>query len=166
MPAAFLLHHWTISTLIKRFTAPKDHVSTSNRETRKTESVENARFPPVLFTVFEISESFPETPKKEGLIFQAVVNGDHQCTGPCLGSVVTGWKCPCCDVVSPTAASAQKHIDTHQGVRAFRCTICKYKGNTLRGMRTHIRMHFDKKNNDFQVSDFGVLPLYSLIPIS
>ena len=82
--------------------------------------------------------------------FQVLVNGDHHC-GSCLNSIVTGWKCPCCDVISPTASAAQKHMDTHQSVRAFRCTICKYKGNTLRGMRTHIRVHFDKKN-DFQVS--------------
>ncbi|KAK4879651.1 hypothetical protein RN001_007797 [Aquatica leii] len=62
----------------------------------------------------------------------------------------TGWKCPCCDVVSPTASAAQKHMDTHTGVKAYRCTICRYKGNTLRGMRTHIRMHFDKRSPDLQ----------------
>ncbi|CAA9994383.1 unnamed protein product, partial [Nesidiocoris tenuis] len=68
------------------------------------------------------------------------VVGDHQCSGSSLG-----WKCPCCSVVSPTASAAQKHMDTHSGVKAFLCTICRYKGNTLRGMRTHIRMHFDKR---------------------
>lgn len=63
-----------------------------------------------------------------------------------------GWKCPCCDVVSPTAAAAQRHMEAHAGVKAFRCTICKYRGNTLRGMRTHIRMHFNnKKPADLQV---------------
>ncbi|XP_030028371.1 zinc finger protein ush isoform X2 [Manduca sexta] len=56
-----------------------------------------------------------------------------------------GWKCPCCDVVSPTAAAAQRHMEAHAGVKAFRCTICRYRGNTLRGMRTHIRMHFNNK---------------------
>ncbi|KAF5295042.1 hypothetical protein FQR65_LT10595 [Abscondita terminalis] len=61
-----------------------------------------------------------------------------------------GWKCPCCDVVSATASAAQKHMDTHTGVKAYRCTICRYKGNTLRGMRTHIRMHFDKRSPDLQ----------------
>lgn len=63
-----------------------------------------------------------------------------------------GWKCPCCDVVSPTAAAAQRHMEAHAGVKAFRCTICRYRGNTLRGMRTHIRMHFNnKKPADLQV---------------
>lgn len=87
--------------------------------------------------------------------FQAIVNGEHQCIGSSANSVVSGWKCPCCDVVSPTAAAAQKHMDTHQGVRAFRCRVCKYKGNTLRGMRTHVRTHFDKNTNDLQVR-FGL----------
>lgn len=59
-----------------------------------------------------------------------------------------GWKCPCCDAVSPTAAAAQKHIETHTNVRAFRCTVCGYRGNTLRGMRTHVRIHFDRRNAD------------------
>lgn len=62
-----------------------------------------------------------------------------------------GWKCPCCDVVSPTAAAAQRHMESHAGVKAFRCTICRYRGNTLRGMRTHIRMHFREKPADLQV---------------
>lgn len=54
-------------------------------------------------------------------------------------------KCPVCGVVSPTAALAKKHMEMHGTVKAYRCSICQYKGNTLRGMRTHIRTHFDKK---------------------
>ncbi|XP_012548433.1 zinc finger protein ush isoform X3 [Bombyx mori] len=66
-----------------------------------------------------------------------------------------GWKCPCCDVVSPTAAAAQRHMEAHAGVKAFRCTICRYRGNTLRGMRTHIRMHFNnKKPADLQEESY------------
>ena len=61
---------------------------------------------------------------------------------------VQGWKCPCCDTVSPTAAAAQKHVETHSNVRAFRCSFCGYRGNTLRGMRTHVRIHFDRRNAD------------------
>ncbi|KAH8273674.1 hypothetical protein KR018_007990, partial [Drosophila ironensis] len=57
-------------------------------------------------------------------------------------------KCPVCGVVSPTAALARKHMEMHGTVKAFRCIICQYKGNTLRGMRTHIRTHFDKKTSD------------------
>uniref|UniRef100_A0A1B0G172 Zinc finger protein ush n=1 Tax=Glossina morsitans morsitans TaxID=37546 RepID=A0A1B0G172_GLOMM len=58
------------------------------------------------------------------------------------------YKCPLCDAVSLTATESRKHMETHGTVKAFRCTICRYKGNTLRGMRTHIRMHFDKKTTD------------------
>ncbi|XP_037819796.1 zinc finger protein ush [Lucilia sericata] len=58
------------------------------------------------------------------------------------------YKCPLCDAVSLTASESRKHMETHGTVKAFRCTICRYKGNTLRGMRTHIRMHFDKKTSD------------------
>ncbi|KNC30202.1 Zinc finger protein ush [Lucilia cuprina] len=58
------------------------------------------------------------------------------------------YKCPLCDAISLTASESRKHMETHGTVKAFRCTICRYKGNTLRGMRTHIRMHFDKKTSD------------------
>ncbi|GLV42536.1 u-shaped [Carabus blaptoides fortunei] len=75
-----------------------------------------------------------------------VLEPGHQC----VPTTSTGLKCPCCDVVSPTASAAQRHLETHSGVKAYRCTICRYKGNTLRGMRTHIRMHFDKRPADLQ----------------
>lgn len=55
------------------------------------------------------------------------------------------WKCPVCGTVCTSASAAQKHLDNHNGIRAFVCTICQYKGNTLRGLRTHIRMHFNKR---------------------
>ncbi|XP_049816419.1 zinc finger protein ush [Schistocerca nitens] len=89
--------------------------------------------------------------------------GTHQCCGSGAGAAGAGvggggagagWKCPCCEVVSPTASAAQRHMDTHSGVRAFRCTICRYKGNTLRGMRTHIRMHFEKRTADLQEENY------------
>lgn len=53
-------------------------------------------------------------------------------------------KCPYCDVFCPTQIAAQRHLVTHTGVRAFRCAECGYKGHTLRGMRTHVRMHLEK----------------------
>ncbi|CAG9825302.1 unnamed protein product [Phaedon cochleariae] len=85
--------------------------------------------------------------------------GEARKCGKCKGMLEPGhqcmpnttfWKCPCCDVISPTASAAQRHMDSHTGVKAYRCTICRYKGNTLRGMRTHIRMHFDKRSPDLQ----------------
>lgn len=87
------------------------------------------------------------------ILTQVAVPGDQLATHQCFSvSGSSGWKCPCCDIVSPTASAAQKHMDSHSGVKAFRCTICRYKGNTLRGMRTHIRMHFEKRSTDLQVS--------------
>ncbi|KAK7067510.1 hypothetical protein SK128_014129, partial [Halocaridina rubra] len=77
----------------------------------------------------------------------------HQCVTP-SPAPSHGWKCPCCPIISPTAAAAQKHLETHAGIKAFRCTICGYRGNTLRGMRTHIRMHFEKRTNDLQEENF------------
>lgn len=79
---------------------------------------------------------------------RAVAEPGHQCIPQ---TALSGWKCPCCDVISPTASAAQRHMDSHTGLKAYRCTICRYKGNTLRGMRTHIRMHFDKRSPDLQV---------------
>jgi zinc finger protein ZFPM1 len=80
----------------------------------------------------------------------------HQCIVASGGG--NSWRCPCCGVSSPTATAAQKHLEeAHAGVlRAFRCTICKYRGNTLRGMRTHIRMHFSAadKAGDMREEDY------------
>ncbi|XP_069949029.1 zinc finger protein ush-like [Cherax quadricarinatus] len=77
----------------------------------------------------------------------------HRCMTP-SPAPSHGWKCPCCPIISPTAAAAQKHLETHAGIKGFRCTICGYRGNTLRGMRTHIRMHFEKRTNDLQEENF------------
>lgn len=94
------------------------------------------------------------------IYFQIIINGnEHHCTsasatigiGTSTANTANGWKCPCCPVTSATAAAAQKHMDTHTGVKAFLCTLCRYKGNTLRGMRTHIRMHFDKRPSEINV---------------
>ncbi|XP_017778791.1 PREDICTED: zinc finger protein ush isoform X3 [Nicrophorus vespilloides] len=78
---------------------------------------------------------------------RVIADPGHQCV---QNIPISGWKCPCCDVVSATASAAQRHMESHAGVKAFRCTICRYKGNTLRGMRTHIRVHFDKRSPDLQ----------------
>lgn len=88
-----------------------------------------------------------ETEPKRCAKCRAFLEPGHQCVSH---SAVAGWKCPCCDIISATASAAQRHMETHTGVKAYRCTICKYKGNTLRGMKTHIRMHFDKRSPDLQ----------------
>lgn len=92
---------------------------------------------------------------------RAVAEPGHQCVPP---SALAGYKCPCCDTISPTASAAQRHVESHTGVKAYRCTICRYKGNTLRGMRTHIRMHFDKRSPDLQVRKIFFLPMLTVFP--
>lgn len=32
----------------------------------------------------------------------------------------------------------------HHNLQSYKCTICGYKGHTMRGMRTHVRIHADK----------------------
>lgn len=78
---------------------------------------------------------------------RSIAEPNHQC----VNTSGMGYKCPSCEVISPTPSAAQRHMESHAGVKAYRCTICRYKGNTLRGMRTHIRMHFDKRSPDLQV---------------
>nr|XP_019526150.2 zinc finger protein ush isoform X1 [Aedes albopictus] len=78
----------------------------------------------------------------------------HEPGQPCTVAGQGAYKCPICETISPNSTEARRHMDTHGGVKAFRCTICRYKGNTLRGMRTHIRMHFDKKTNDFNEENY------------
>lgn len=56
----------------------------------------------------------------------------HEVSQPCPVNQ-NQYKCPMCDVISSSPAEARKHIETlHSGVKAFRCSICSYKGNTLR----------------------------------
>lgn len=55
----------------------------------------------------------------------------HDQSVPCPTSQNT-YKCPLCDFVCGNAAESRRHVETHGGVKAFRCSICRYKGNTLR----------------------------------
>lgn len=56
----------------------------------------------------------------------------HEVGQPCAATGQGSYKCPICDVVSVNSTEARRHMETHSGVKAFRCTICRYKGNTLR----------------------------------
>ncbi|XP_036340086.1 zinc finger protein ush-like, partial [Rhagoletis pomonella] len=101
-------------------------------------------------TIHELGQPCPPQPA-----LQQAQSGAHhmQSANMAVTSAITGpnqnlYKCPVCDVVSLTPSESRKHMETHGTVKAFRCSICRYKGNTLRGIRTHIRMHFDKKATD------------------
>lgn len=56
----------------------------------------------------------------------------HDLSLPCTVAGQGAYKCPICEVISPNSSEARRHMETHGGVKAFRCTICRYKGNTLR----------------------------------
>lgn len=56
----------------------------------------------------------------------------HETGQSCPANNSNSYKCPICDVVSSNSTEARKHIDTHGGIKAFRCSLCRYKGNTLR----------------------------------
>ena len=56
----------------------------------------------------------------------------HELSQPCTVAGQGAYKCPICDVISPSSTEARRHMETHGGVKAFRCVICRYKGNTLR----------------------------------
>lgn len=55
----------------------------------------------------------------------------HEVSQPCPANQNL-YKCPICNVISANSTESRKHIETHAGVKAFRCSICQYKGNTLR----------------------------------
>ncbi|GAB6023190.1 hypothetical protein CHUAL_008012 [Chamberlinius hualienensis] len=88
-----------------------------------------------------------------------------------IASLLSNLKCPLCEASSPNSvlsavsqfsktgngnktfetqwAAASNHgvaagTAAPNGTRSLRCTICGYRGNTLRGMKTHIRMHLDR----------------------
>lgn len=55
----------------------------------------------------------------------------------------------CQETAAATSAQAMQkhHTPTSSSaltMQCFKCTICGYKGHTLRGMRTHVRIHQDK----------------------
>ena len=133
------------------------------------ERMENSRGPPEIgsgvvvehIVKTEVAEkSFIRCPKcrltlpeDQGTLHSQICSGKRNSSSNPTAAT-TGWKCPCCDIYSPTMSAAQKHLETHTGIRAFKCLLCGYRGNTLRGMRTHIRMHFDKRASDLQEGDY------------
>lgn len=60
----------------------------------------------------------------------------HMCDG--------GFPCPHCEHVSITENRLAEHLKVHAPTKAYRCTICGYRGNTARGMRMHGKTHIDE----------------------
>ena len=52
-------------------------------------------------------------------------------------------RCPYCDYIAQTDNRLIEHIKAHAPSKAYKCTLCGYRGNTIRGMRMHGKMHID-----------------------
>ncbi|XP_046576398.1 zinc finger protein ush-like [Haliotis rubra] len=65
----------------------------------------------------------------------------HLCSGESTSMPL--FRCPHCDYVTQTDTRLSDHMKVHAPTRAFRCTVCGYRGNTVRGMRMHGKSHID-----------------------
>ncbi|XP_067933117.1 zinc finger protein ush-like [Watersipora subatra] len=81
----------------------------------------------------------------------------HQCALP-----VAPLPLLCCDDCSFTTQSSRslaEHAETHQKVNLmYKCKLCGYHGNTLRGMRQHGRQHM-QKGEEFNDNDVEAMEL-------
>ena len=68
---------------------------------------------------------------------------DAELTAAAAAAVVesTLHKCPHCDFAAQTEARLADHLRAHAPSTAYRCTLCGYRGNTVRGMRMHGKTH-------------------------
>ncbi|ESO12862.1 hypothetical protein HELRODRAFT_188015 [Helobdella robusta] len=70
----------------------------------------------------------------------------HFCTGKLDKQAhLDMYRCPHCDYVAQSENRLIDHARTHHIVPAkvYRCLLCGYRGNTVRGMRMHGKMHND-----------------------
>lgn len=65
----------------------------------------------------------------------------HFCTG--VSSQMPIFRCIYCDFVTQTETRLSEHMKAHMPNKAYRCTLCGYRGNTVRGMRMHGKVHLD-----------------------
>jgi len=69
----------------------------------------------------------------------------HRCTGTAVvTSTPSLYQCPHCDYTAQSDSRLVEHVRAHAPSRAFRCALCGYRGNTVRGMRMHGKMHNDE----------------------
>ena len=52
-------------------------------------------------------------------------------------------RCRNCEYITQSENRLLDHIKAHAPTRAFKCTLCGYRGNTVRGMRMHGKTHLD-----------------------
>ena len=63
----------------------------------------------------------------------------HECKQAPLSTTmkIPVYCCPHCDFVASGEQRLLDHIKSHAPVKAYRCQLCGYRGNTVRGMRMH-----------------------------
>ena len=76
------------------------------------------------------------------------------------------WKCNYCEASCSSYETMRRHLLTHTEPRGYRCLLCGYKGNTLRGMRTHACEHLTEDSTSVDefmsttvISEGGGLPI-------
>ncbi|CAI9724910.1 finger ush-like [Octopus vulgaris] len=74
-------------------------------------------------------------------------------------------RCPHCDYVAPTQNKLTEHMKAHTSSRGYKCLLCGYRGNTVRGMRMHGKTHTDngEEFNEKHVLEVEEPPL---LPVS
>ena len=65
----------------------------------------------------------------------------HSCTHTTMKIPV--FCCPYCNYVAQSDSRLLDHIKAHAPTKAYRCELCGYRGNTVRGMRMHGKTHID-----------------------
>lgn len=88
---------------------------------------------------------------------------EHQCTVP--QPSLSLLHCEECGFSSPSSRILAEHVETHQKVNLmYKCKLCGYHGNTLRGMRQHGRQHM-LKGEKFNDNDVETMELPSPKPL-
>lgn len=86
----------------------------------------------------------------------------HQCAVPEISPRLL--HCEECNFSTQSSRLFVEHSDAHQKVNvAYKCKLCGYHGNTLRGMRQHGRQHM-LKNENFCDADVETMELPSPSP--
>ena len=68
----------------------------------------------------------------------------HRCAAAAVTPTTSLYQCPHCDYAAQSDSRLVEHVRAHAPSRAFRCALCGYRGNTVRGMRMHGKMHNDE----------------------
>ncbi|GIX70177.1 zinc finger protein ush [Caerostris extrusa] len=102
----------------------------------------------------------------------AALRGDNAESPEGLESPFSGpeeWKCNYCDATCSSYETIRRHLTTHNELRGFRCIVCGYKGNTLRGMRSHACEHLNESTTSIEefvtnnvIAENGAIPILPL----